>query len=117
MRDFYHRLLTAAAAVRRGRWTLLDADGWPDNPTHRNVLAWAWLDDERPHHVVAVNLSGDGAQCRVALPWEALRGREWRLTDLLGGRVYDREGDDLASAGLYVDLSPWAAHVLAVEPC
>ena len=25
-------------------------------------------------------------------------------------------GDDVAAQGLYVDLPPWAAHVLALEP-
>jgi hypothetical protein len=79
------------------------------------VLAWAWHDD-MPRHVVVVNLSGHGSQGRVAIPWEQLRGRQWRLTELLDGRVYDRDGDELGSAGLYVDLPPWGAHVLALEP-
>jgi hypothetical protein len=116
LREFYRRLLPAAAAVRHGGWALLEVAGWPDNPTHSDVLAWAWHGDGRPHHLVAVNLSGHGAQGRVGLPWDALRGREWRLTDLLDGRIFDREGDDMTSAGLYVDLPPWGAHVLALEP-
>lgn len=116
LRGFYHRLVAAAAAVRQGTWTLLDVTGWPDNPTNRDVLAWAWLNDGRPHHVVAVNLAGHASQGLVALPWDALGGDEWRLTDLVDGRVFDRDGDDLATDGLYVDLPPWAAHVLAVEP-
>ncbi|GAA0907052.1 hypothetical protein GCM10009558_111730 [Virgisporangium aurantiacum] len=116
LRGFYHRLVAAAAQARRGTWTLLDVAGWPDNPTNRDVLAWAWLNDRRPHHVVTVNLSDHPAQGLVALPWDALGGDEWRLTDLLDGRVFDRDGDDLAAGGLYVDLPPWAAHVLAVEP-
>jgi Alpha amylase, catalytic domain len=115
LRRFYRRLVGAAAALRRGNWTLLDVAGWPDNPTHRDVLAWAWHDD-MPRHVVVVNLSGHGSQGRVAIPWEQLRGRQWRLTDILDGRVYDRDGDELGSAGLYVDLPPWGAHVLALEP-
>jgi hypothetical protein len=115
LRGFYHRLVAAAADVRHGTWTLLDVDGWPDNPTHRNVVSWAWLDDG-PRHVVAVNLADHGSQGRVVLPGEALRNRRWRLTDLVDGRVFDRDGDDLAADGLYVDLPPWAAHVLAVEP-
>jgi hypothetical protein len=115
LRQFYHRLIAAAADVRRGSWSLLDVTGWPDNPTHDDVLAWAWHDG-RPHHLVAVNLSGHGSQGRVAVPLDDLRGRQWRLTDLLDGRVYDRDGDELAGPGLYVDLPPWGAHVLAVEP-
>ncbi|MEV4701757.1 alpha-amylase family glycosyl hydrolase [Actinoplanes sp. NPDC049316] len=110
---FYRRLLVAAAALRRDQWTLLGATGWPDNSTHRDLLAWAWH-GELPHHLIVINLSGHAAQGRVALPW-ALGGRDWRLTDLVEGSAYRRDGDELAGAGLYVDLPPWGAHVLAVE--
>ncbi len=112
-RAFYRRLLPVAAELRRGDWTLLDVLGWPDNPSHRDVLAWAWHDD-RPRHVVAVNLAGRPAQARIPLPWPALAGASWRLTDLLDGRVFDRAGAELAGDGLYVDLPAWGAHVLAV---
>jgi hypothetical protein len=115
LRRFYQRLVGAAGDVRRGSWTVLDVRGWPDNPTHRDLLAWAWH-DELPHHLVAVNLAGHGSQGRVVAPWDTLRGREWRLTDLLDGRVFDRHGDELAGDGLYVDLAPWGAHIFALEP-
>jgi alpha amylase-like protein len=115
LRRFYRRLVSAAATLRWADWTLLEVTGWPDNPTHQDVLAWAWH-HRLPHHLVAVNLAGHRSQGRVALPWEGLRGRQWRLSDLLDGQVFDRDGDELASAGLYVDLPPWGAHVVAVEP-
>jgi hypothetical protein len=112
---FHRRLIAAAVPLRRGNWTLLGVTGWPDNPTHRDLLAWAWHDDGGPHHLVVVNLSGHAAQGRVGLPWDALRGRAWQLTDLMEDEVYRRDGDELAGAGLYVDLPPWGAHVLALE--
>jgi hypothetical protein len=34
-----------------------------------------------------------------------------RLKDLTGSASYDREGSDLVSRGLYLDLSPWGYHV------
>ena len=111
--DFYRRLIAAAGEVRCGEWQLLGVGGWPDNRTNLDVLAWAWHDDE-PHHVVVVNQAAHGSQGWVALPWEVLRGTRWRLTDLLDGRVYDRDGDELAGPGLYIDLPPWGTHVLAV---
>ncbi|MCU7730442.1 alpha-amylase family glycosyl hydrolase [Actinoplanes sp. KI2] len=115
LQAFYRRLLAVVAGMRRGDWTMLDADGWPDNPTHADVLAWAWHDDV-PHHVIAVNLSGHESQARIVLPWPALAGRRWRLIDLLDGRVFDRDGDQLTGDGLYVDLPPWGQHLLAVAP-
>ncbi|MFC7528671.1 alpha-amylase [Actinoplanes sp. GCM10030250] len=115
LRDHYHRLLEVTASLRRGDWRLLDCHGWPDNPSHQDVLAWAWYDGDIPKHVVAINFSGRAAQGMIALPWPALAHRAWRLTDLLDGRIFERDGDDLSRNGLYVDLPPWGAHILAVE--
>jgi hypothetical protein len=114
LRGFYRRLVAEVAGMRRGDWQLADCHGWPDNPTHHDLLAWAWYDDV-PHHLVVVNLAGHPAQARVALPWPALAGRHWRLVDLLDGRTFDRAGDELTADGLYVDLPPWGHHLLAVS--
>ena len=112
-REFYGRLLEAASAVRRGAWRQLTPTGWPDNDSHRALLAWSWTDTDA-RHLVVVNDSGHPAQARVPLPWDDLRGREHRLTDLLTGQTYDRAGDELADAGLFVALDAWQVHVLSL---
>jgi hypothetical protein len=66
-------------------------------------------------HLVVVNLSGAPAQGRVPLPWPELRGRRWRLTDLLDDTGYERGGDELVDPGLFVALDGWRWHLLAVE--
>jgi hypothetical protein len=50
----------------------------------------------------------------VPLPWTDLRSRPWRLTELLSGTVYERDGDELADPGLYVALDPWRWHLLSL---
>ena len=52
--------------------------------------------------------------CRgpVHLPWGDLAGRSWRLEDQLSGDVFERDGDELANDGLYVQLPPWGTHLL-----
>ena len=35
--------------------------------------------------------------------------------DLLGPSVFGRDGGQLASPGLFVDLGPWQFHLLAVQ--
>jgi hypothetical protein len=55
-----------------------------------------------------VNLSDQAVQGRVQLPWEDIRGVTWRLTDVLSDSSYDRDGDEMASSGLYVELGPWS---------
>jgi hypothetical protein len=115
LRDFHRRLLGAVhgSAMREGEWRLLECTGWPDNPTHRNLVAWCWQGAER--HVVVVNLSDEPAQARVELPWDDLRDRRWRLAELLGGAQYEQEGTELAEAGLYVALDGWRWHLLSLQ--
>ncbi len=115
---WYRRLLAAVAdhRVRAGAWRLLDAVGWPDNQSCRNLLAWSWSGDRSGDcHVAVVNLSGRPAQGRIPLRWEDLPGRGWRLADLLGEDVFERDGDELADPGLFVDLEPWGFHLLALR--
>jgi hypothetical protein len=114
---WYGRLLAAVAAhhVRAGTWRLREATGWPDNQSCRNLLAWSWDGDHgSDRHLAVVNLSAEPAQGRVPLDWADLPGRSWRLTDLLGEQVFERDGTELASPGLFVALEPWQYHLLAV---
>jgi len=114
---WYRRLLARVAShrVRSGDWQLLEADGWPDNDSCRNLLAWSWSGADAGRHLVVVNFSAEPAQGRVGLGGADLRGRGWTLTDLLDDRVFDRNGDELADHGLFVDLPLWGCHLLAVE--
>jgi hypothetical protein len=114
---WYRRLLEAVTDhhVRDGTWELLESTGWPDNQSCRNLLAWSWTSDQGERHLVVVNLSGLPAQGRVPLAgWPDLRGRTWRLTDLLGPEEFARDGDELADPGLFVALTPWQFHLLAL---
>ena len=36
--------------------------------------------------------------------------RSWQLQDLASGRSYDRDGLELATDGLYIDLPAWGVH-------
>jgi Alpha amylase, catalytic domain len=114
LRAFYSRLVRAVAdsGLREGEWQLCPLEGWPDNNSWRSLVAWCWA-TPGSRHLVVVNLSAGDAQARVRLPWDDLSGEAWQLEDRLGGEVFERDGDELASDGLYVALGPWAAHFLA----
>ena len=62
--------------------------------------------------MIVVNLSDSGAQGRVRLPWRELKDKPWRMTDLFGGAIYERDGDEMLHPGLYVDLKAWGFHFL-----
>jgi glycosidase len=117
--DFYRRLLEVVRRpeVRGGRWRLLD--GWPawdGNYSHYSYIAFAWEEEGR-RLLVAVNYGPTRAQCLVGLPWADLRGRTVALQDLMGPARYDRNGDEVAGRGLYLDTPAWTYHVFEVgEP-
>jgi len=115
LRGFHRRLLEAVrtAGVREGDWRLLECTGWPDNPTHRNLLAWSWQGGGR--HLVVVNLSDRPAQARVQLPWNDLGGNPWRLSELLSETTYERDGTELTESGLFVALDGWQWHLVSLH--
>jgi len=114
---FYCRLLKAAChdVFRNGQWNLCERSGWPDNQSCLNVLAWCWVKDEE-RHLVVLNFSDTSAQACVHVPWDQLRGKKWRLIDILSDETYERSGDEMRDAGLYVDLGPWRCHLFQVSP-
>jgi hypothetical protein len=115
--NWYRALLAAVAGhqVRAGQWGLLEATGWPDNQSCRNLVAWSWTAAPgASRHVVVVNLSGLPAQARIGLDWPDLPGRSWPLTDILSQATFERDGAELAGPGLFVDLGPWQYHLLAL---
>ena len=120
LRAFYGRLLRAVADsdLRTGAWRLCACEGWPDNDSHRRLVAWCWASDAAPQgrHLVVVNLSDAPAQARVRLPWDDIAGRDWTVTDRIGGQRFDRDGGAMAGDGLYVELDGWASHFLAFAP-
>ncbi len=111
---FYGRLLECLKRpeVRGGRWRLLSCrPAWDGNSTGDRFIAFTWDDDAGRRLLVCVNYGSTQGQCYVGLPAEEWRGRRWRLRDLLGGACYERDGDDLAARGLYLDVPAWGGHV------
>jgi len=108
---FYGTLLEAVnrKAFRDGQWSLCERTGWPDNASFQNLVAWSWAhDDER--YLIVVNLGDCPVQARVQVRWADACGGNWHLLDLLSGATYERDGDEMLSPGLYVELAPWNYH-------
>jgi hypothetical protein len=64
---------------------------------------------------MVVNYADHNSQSYVRLPFSDLNGRIWKLTDLLGEARYEREGAELASRGLYLDVPPWQCHAFELR--
>ncbi len=117
LRDFYARLLEVLQrpAVRDGEWQLLECvPAFNGNDSFDNFIACIWQEPGGERLLIAVNYSADQSQCFVRLAFPGLAGRQWRLQDLLGDARYERDGNDLQSRGLYLDVAPWQYYVFEV---
>jgi hypothetical protein len=120
LKHFYDRLLAVLRrqVIRDGQWQLLECkSAWDGNWTSDCFLASFWqgvqgVNDERL--LVVVNYAANQSQCYIRIPLRNLRAQRWRLEDLLGDARYDRDGNELESRGLYLDVSPWQAQVFSV---
>lgn len=117
LQQFYGRLLSVLRqpVVRDGQWRLLECESaWEGNWTSDGFIASSWETPDGRRLVIAVNYAGNQGQCYVRLPFPGLAGRALRLKDLMGPARYDRQGDDLLSRGLYLDLQPWGYHIFEI---
>lgn len=116
--DFYARLLSCVHSpeIRNGTWSLLDcASAWESNWTWDCFICFAWQKLGSAPLVVAVNYAPNQSQCYFEFPFDEIGGRAVSLTDLMSPAVYLRDGDELSSRGLYLDVAPWGYHVFRVE--
>jgi hypothetical protein len=112
LQRFYAALLEILKRpeVRDGTWRLLACrPTGGGNYIAPKVQAFLWEQGQK-RLLVAVNYGSLAGWCNVELPLGDLRGKTWRLRDLLGPHQYERNGDDLAQNGLYLDLAAWANH-------
>jgi len=116
--QFYDRLLAVLRqpVVRDGRWQLLECvPAWDGNFSSDAFIACAWEGSDGQRVLVAVNYAPHQSQCYIRLPLPEIGGRAWRLKDLMGTAAYDRDGNDLQSPGLYLDVAPWQYHVFEMS--
>jgi len=64
---------------------------------------------------VLVNYAPHASQCHVRLPFPDLAAHRWQLRDLLGDARYERDGNELHSRGLYLDVPAWRHHVFELK--
>ena len=118
LQEFYERLLEVLKQpiVQRGRWQLFECvPAWDGNASSDAFIAFGWQDSAPARLLVAVNYSAQSSQCFVRVPFADLGNRRWRLRDRLTDARYERDGDELRSRGLYLDVAAWQYHVFELE--
>jgi len=118
LQAFYRRFLECLKRpeTRDGQWRLESCrPAWSGNGSSDQFIVSSWQAGER-RLLTVVNYGGTQAQCYVTLGMEGLRGRSFKLVDLLSDLTYQREGDGLAGPGLYLDVPPWGHYVFDLQP-
>ena len=118
IQSFYLSLLSVLKknVVREGKWTMLECfPAWEGNGTWDSFIVYSWQGSGDERMVVVVNFRPHNSQCYLRLPFTNHTGGQWRLQDTLSEACYDRDGNDLRLAGLYLDLDPWQFHAFEVK--
>ncbi|MBI3853413.1 MAG: alpha-amylase [Verrucomicrobia bacterium] len=116
---FYERLLQVlkTTSVGKGRGVMLNpSPAWTGNPTAQYFVIVQWQSAPPEFDLVVVNLAPHPSQCYAPLRIAGLADRNWQLTNLLGDEQYQRSGDDLARAGLYLDVPAQGAQLFHFQP-
>jgi glycosidase len=110
------RVLKEIGAFRDGSWSQIRPEpAWPGNWSSDDFIAYGWAGNDGSRYVVVVNYAGNQGQCRLPLPFPALRGKRTRLTDVMGTEVYDRDGGEIIDSGLYIDHAAWQYNVFELR--
>jgi hypothetical protein len=115
--NFYSALLGELRdpVVKDGGWRLLNCRvAWDGNWTSDSFVAFSWTGANDERRLVVVNYSDHQSQCFVELPWTGMEAHTWRLKDRMGNAPYERQGGELSSHGLYVDLPAWGYYLFEV---
>jgi len=118
LKKFYLSLLSVIKenVFREGWWDLLECiQAWDGNHSWNSFIAFSWEDTKGSRALVVVNYSAHNSQCYVKLPFFDAAGKTLRFKDMMGPDVYDRDGSELISWGMYLDLPAWGYHIFEVE--
>jgi hypothetical protein len=114
LQKFYYDLLEVIRnpLFRDGQWRLLECTpAWDGNESWDSFIAFAWEGNNGVRSFVPVNYSPHASQCYIRLPFLETAGQSVRFRDLMSAALYDREGNELLSRGMYLDLPPWGYHI------
>jgi hypothetical protein len=116
--DFYERLLSVLKkpTFRSGQWQLRTCvPAWEGNGSWDAFIAFSWEEPAGTRALVVVNYAPHASQCFVQLPFAEMVSRNICFRDMMSEVSYEREGNDLLTRGLYLDIPAWAYHIFELE--
>ncbi len=112
----YQRLLKISSELvfHTGEWKLLQISPAGDSSSE-NLIAYQWRSKDALKTVV-VNLAASASQGRVNFSNGFSSALQYNFLDQLHSIAYQRAGAEISSAGLYVRLDPFRAHLFSITP-
>jgi len=98
----------------QGNWRLLPVAPERDD-TSQNLIVYEWRSD-KSWKVIAVNLAGYASQGYVHFIDQLFPSPDYVFYDELDGTRYERKGDQLRQAGLFVRREAFQAHLFSITP-
>jgi Alpha amylase, catalytic domain len=118
LHEFYARLMLATndETFRLGQAIRMEpVQAWGENMTHEGIVARLWVGQHRQLRLAVANLTPEPAQGYIPLPLPEFAGKVVQLRDLLDDEAtYIRQGDDLLTRGLYLDLPGYGGHIFRI---
>ncbi|MFL5772664.1 MAG: alpha-amylase family glycosyl hydrolase, partial [Flavisolibacter sp.] len=106
LQSFYKTLLNILQQplFHLGKWKMADSSSaWNGNGSYENFVCFSWeIAQENKRVFVTVNYSSERSQCYVKLPFPGIKNKTIILRDLFSNIIYERDGDELLSNGLYL---------------
>jgi len=120
LQEFYRELLTVAKQplFREGEWHMVECvSAWDGNGSWDSFIAFMWQSKDR-RVLVTVNYAPHSSQCFVRLPFSEWSNQSIEFRDLMSVALFYRNGNELLSQGLYLDIPAWGYHVfeMSVSP-
>jgi hypothetical protein len=118
LQTFYSDLLSVIKQplFRDGQWKLLECvPAWDGNGSWDSFIAFAWEEQYGRRAVIVVNYAPHASQCYLRLPFSYISDHRIEFRDLMTIALYYRDGNDLLSQGIFLDLPPWGYHAFEVS--
>ena len=116
---FYSALLECLRdpVFREGDWRLLECrPAWDGNWTSDCFIAYSWTGKDGAKSARSPSTTRiTKASVTSHFPGPIWRDTPGDLQDRMGTSAYERDGSDLASQGLYLDMPAWSYHVFQLE--
>ena len=116
LQEFYTELIEVIRnpIFRDGSWRLLQCmPAWDVNASSESFLAFSW-EGNGGLALITVNYAPHASQCYIRLPFSELADESVRFRDLMSDAIYDRQGNEVLSGGIYLDMPACTYHIFEV---